>query len=148
MLSDIEKLLSKDFEEITNSSLSLLLLDCYSKLYLNGGQPRYCRASQLLYYQEISKTGKIMAEKFDEINKRTFNLKLDKGIMYVGKPFCRHFNRELMSDANAIALLKNGILKESDFTTLPAGFKDPAPKQIPVTEQAPAKPKAPKKQKR
>lgn len=119
MLEDVKTIISKDFETIVSGSLSLLLLNCYSKLYLNGGQPAYCRASQQKYYNEILKTGLKMAENYDSIKKRTLILKNKTGLMYVGKPFCRHFNLELLTDEEAISLLKAGWMNPSQFEKLP-----------------------------
>ena len=117
MLADVRKILDKDFDEIKTSSLSLLLLKVYSKLYLAGAQPRTCESAMLNYYKRLKKDGLIMAQKNEE---KTHKLKKNiKGLKYVGKPFCKHFDLENLTDKEAISLLKLGVMKENQFDILP-----------------------------
>ena len=118
MLKKLKLILSKDFEEIVNSSISLTLLEIYSKYYLNGGQPRTCRQSQLSYYQTIIKDKEKLIETMTE---KTNICKL-KGLKYVPKPLCKHYDLENLSDKDACILLEGKWLQESDFEQLPAKY--------------------------
>ncbi len=117
MLSGLQELLKKDFGEIISSPDSLKLLKYYSILYLNGGQPKTCEASQREYYTQLQLTGIMKAEQYEEINKRTCKPK------WVGLKFIpsqgRHFSNEFITDIQATQLLEKGVLKESDFEVLP-----------------------------
>lgn len=118
MLEKLNLILSKDFEEIVNSSISLTLLEIYSKYYLSGGQPRTCRQSQLSYYQTIIKDKTKLIEAMTE---KTNICKL-KGLKYIPKPLCKHYDLENLTDKEASMLLEKGWLKESDFEKLPVQY--------------------------
>ena len=45
-----------------------------------------------------------------------------KGIRYIGKPLCKHFNLSDLSDYDAHKLLDRGYLKEKDFSKLPKSY--------------------------
>lgn len=145
MINEVKEIISKDFEEIYTSSLSLRLLDIYSKLYLNGSQPKYCKASQLSYYNRLLVDGINKAIIMDDVLKKTH--KTDKvGLMYVGKPFCKHYDLANMTDKDATNLLQSGWLKEKDFSKLPDLYKEEkeVEKQILAEEKKAAKPKVKK----
>lgn len=122
MIELIKTIIKTDIEEIIGSSMSLDLLNCYSKLFLNGAQPSTCSKCLRDYYRKIVIEGlekaKIMAEKKDSTHKYA-----KKGVKYIGIPFCRHFNLQEMTDEEANDLLKKGFLKEEDFKILPEDYK-------------------------
>lgn len=139
MIADLEEIISKDFEDIYTSSLSLKLLNIYSKLYLNGKQPRYCKASQLKYWQILCHEG-LKKIKEMENNKPTFKINRI-GLMYVGKPFCRHYNLQSMSDKDATDLLQKGFLQEKDFSKLPDLYKEEKKIEAEIKKEEKAKAK-------
>ena len=75
MIEIVKKLINTDIEDIIKSSMSLDLLNCYSKLFLNGGQPNLCEKCIRDYYRKIVTEGlekaKIMAEKNESTHKYT-----------------------------------------------------------------------------
>ncbi len=117
MEKDIELILSKSVGEVIASPLSLKLLKCYSKLYLNGKAPRTCSNSQRKYYNRLKKDGLEMAKKIKKAVSRTCIPKW-KGNKYIPKAG-RHYNSSLITDEEATALLEKGYLKETDFEKLP-----------------------------
>ena len=122
MLDKVREIIATDFDVIKSTSKSVLLLKVYSQLYLKGAQPKSCEKAMFNYYCQIKKNGLKMAKKMEE--KRTNKLRSNiKGLMYVGKPYCKHFNLEFLSDKEAIDLLKLGVVKERDFIDLPENFK-------------------------
>lgn len=139
MIDDIREIISKDFEEIYTSSLSLKLLSIYSQLFFDGKQPKYCKVSQKKYYGIICHEG-IKRYKEMEKNKPTFKTKRT-GIMYVGQPFCKHFNLELMSDKDATELIQKGVLKEKDFSKLPDLYKEEKKIEAEIKKEEKAKKK-------
>jgi hypothetical protein len=136
MVTEVAEIISKDFEEIKGSSLSLQLLKCYSTLYLHGGRPSSCERSMRKYYNELKKTGIKKAEKMENVTKT--NKTRVKGIRLIGRPIFKQLDFGNLSDADAINLLGKGILKEKDFITLPDGYKKPEKK----TKAKPAPKKA------
>lgn len=137
MLEEVRFILSKDFSEIYTSELSLQLLSVYSKLYLSGGQPKHCKISQMNYYNRLKSDGIEKAKKMEEILKKTNKAK-KKGFKYVGKPFCKHFNLEQLTDKEATDLLQAGWMNEGDFSKLPEIYKEEKEieKQIKKEEKA------------
>lgn len=124
LLEDVQQILSKDIENIVKTQDSLLLINCYSKLYLCGGNPGWCERSQRKYYSELQKTGIIKAMEYNEIQNKT-NVPNWQGIKFIcknGKAF--HVNSEWMPDLKAFDLLVNGFLSESDFKILPQKYID------------------------
>lgn len=121
LVADVKEVISTQFEEVAASSLCLKLFNCYSKLYLSGGQPRTCTASQLEYYQQLIKNGIQMAELFEEAKNRTCEPNW-VGLKYIPGA-ARHYAHDLLTDAQAIELLKAGHLTEKHFLKLPDGFK-------------------------
>lgn len=127
MIDTVKEILGKSVEEVIASSTSLKLLRCYSLLYNNGNEVRWCAAYQREYYSQLSINGILMAEKFDETNKRTLQPAWD-GLKYIHSEG-GHYNSLLITDEQAIRLLNEGKLRESDFVKLPEGFKKLEEKQ-------------------
>lgn len=127
MLEAVSEVISKSFEEVAASSLILKLINCYSKLYLNGSQPSGCTKCLRTYYQELKKTGMELAQKFEDVKNRTCKPNWN-GLRYIPAT-ARHWNNELVSDKEAEMLLEKGWLKESDFEVLPAGYGKPVPEE-------------------
>jgi hypothetical protein len=131
MVNEVKEVLSVPFETVVATPLSLKLLNCYSKLYLCGGQPRTCTNSQRTYYQELIKTGITMAEKYDKAQVRTCKPAWN-GLKYIPAT-ARHWNSQLVTDEEAEMLLKKGFLTEKDFSILPS---KPEPVKLSKEEQA------------
>jgi hypothetical protein len=123
MVETVKYICSKSAEEIISSADTIKLLNCYSVLYLNGGQPRWCARSQREYYTEIQKTGLIMAEKYEQAKVRTCKPAF-KGLRLVAHPKNGHYhiNAETLTDAQAMDLLRLDILKEDQFEKLPDAY--------------------------
>lgn len=117
MIEQIKTILSKPVEEVINSPLSLVLLKCYSVLYLNGGQPRACAVSQRGYYAQIARDGLQKAEIME--NK---TCRLVDGIHWV-RALADHFSNANITDEVALKCLAEGWLLERHFITLPEGYK-------------------------
>jgi len=151
MINDIKQIINLSFEEVVASSLSLKLLDCYSKLYLCGGQPKTCARSQRQYYCQLIKNGIEMAQKFEEAKNRTcrpnWGTPQKPGIKYIPDTG-RHWNSELLTDKEAQMLLDKGYVKSTDFEILPAK-PEPVPEEK-IQEQFEKRhiPKAPRKTKK
>jgi len=118
MVSEVEKILSMGIGEIISSPNSLLLLKVYSILYLNGGQPNTCEKSQKEYYRRLQQDGLQKAITMENLEKNIHKLNR-KGLMYIGKPYCKHFDLQKLTDKEAQTLLDNGYLKKEDFSVLP-----------------------------
>jgi hypothetical protein len=138
MISRINNILAKGIEDIIASVSSLELLDIYSKLYLNGSQPSTCANSLRAYYTEIQLTGLQRAVKLREAMERT-NKPNWIGNRFVWGAF---YNDQTITDEQAITLLKNGGLSETDFKVLPLAYKDEPKKD--TWEQVKAKQDKPK----
>jgi len=123
VINEVLEIINKEFEEVYSSSLSLKLLNIYSKIYLDGAQPNYCKAAQQSYYNLLQSEGLQKAKIMDEILKSTHKTNV-KGLMYIGKPFCRHFDLENLTDKQATDLLQSGWLKENQFDKLPELYKE------------------------
>lgn len=123
MVGQVKNILSKDIEEIYSTSLSLDLLKIYSSLYLAGGQPRSCKASQIQYYNRLMKDGILKAKEMEEINKKTHKV-IKKGLKYIGGKFCKHFDLQMLTDKEANELLQSGWMKETEFEKLPDLYKE------------------------
>lgn len=121
MINDVKEVISATFEEVSASSLCLKLLNCYSILYLCGGQPGTCSMSQRKYYNQLKLNGLEMAEQFEEIKNRTCKPAWI-GNMYVPK-MARHYHPDYITDKEAINLLENGGIPESKFSILPDAYK-------------------------
>ena len=124
MKGQLEKILSVSYEQIEKSSkLTLLLLSIYSKLFLNGSQPSTCSKCMRDYYKKIVQEG---LKKIEFMEKKTNVLK--EGLHFV-RPENKDFTNANLSDEKAIELLDKGLLKPSQFNTLPKGWE---PKQPPI----------------
>lgn len=124
MIKEVNQILSMDIGEIVSSPMSLTLLKVYSILYLNGGQPHSCEKSQKEYYKRLQKDGLQKAIEMENLEKNIHKLN-KKGLMYVGKPFCKHFDLQKLTDQEAITLIEKGYLREDQFEVLPYPQKDP-----------------------
>ena len=118
---DIELIISKDVEEVVNTSLVLTLLKVYSILYLGGSQPRACGQCQRGYYAEIKSNGLKKLEIMKDSIERTCELKTNN-LIYISA-LHNHVSNINITDQMAIQCLKNGWLKEADFAKLPIEAK-------------------------
>lgn len=117
MVENVRKILDNDIQEIIKSpDLSMLLLVTYSKLYLNGSQPRSCERSQREYYNKLKQNGMEKAAQ-----KKTCVAKY-KGLRFFNK-LQAHVNMATISDQDALKGLIGGYMKEDDFITLPEDYK-------------------------
>ena len=129
----VKYLLSRNVEDIITSTDSLDLIRCYSILYLNGQQCRFCAASQRSYYNELVRTGLKKAKEMDEAKNRTCVPNWGKGctnnngLKFIHKEG-NFYSSLLITDEQAISLLNRGLLSESDFDVLPDGYEKPLPK--------------------
>ena len=132
MLAIVEKILSMEVEAVISSPASLDLLKCYSKLYLGGASPRTCAVSQRNYYDELKKTGINRAKRYDMAQIRTCEPK-HKGTFQV-----RNYGFVIssqMTDEQAIYMLNNKLLTESDFIKLPNGYSQKQAKVAEVVDE-------------
>lgn len=132
MVEDVKLILSKNVEEVIASTLSLKLLNCASKLYYQGAQCRFCARSQREYYSMLQRNGLELAAKYEKMSEpKTFKLTFD-GIRYI--PGVGNIMMTTLEEETAVKYLKDGTLRESDFTKLPDGYKNSAAKPEPVDE--------------
>ena len=132
MLAIVEKILSMEVEAVISSPASLDLLKCYSKLYLGGASPRTCAVSQRTYYDELKKTGINRAKRYDMAQIRTCEPK-HKGTFQV-----RNYGFVIssqMTDEQAIYMLNNKLLTESDFIKLPDGYSQKQTKVADIVDE-------------
>jgi hypothetical protein len=122
MLEQLNRLLKMDVEEIISSEHSLTLINIYSKLYLNGGQPKTCAASQRKYYANLKKDYKMAKEKLKRTcipnweGRKYIPGVFKKGVLVAGH---LHIMGASLTDEKAKELLKQRALKEKDFIRLP-----------------------------
>lgn len=127
MLEELGELLGMDIEDIISSVHSLTLLNIYSKLYLNGAQPRNCAASQRKYYNELKKDYKMKKEKIERTCIPAWEGRIyrpgvfKKGVLVAGH---LHIMAGSLTDEQAKKHLKTGALKEKDFIRLPGEKKE------------------------
>ena len=121
LIDIVSKILAHDFGEVSASPLIADMLSAYSKLYLNGTQPRLCGKCHRQYYEQLKLDGMKKAELYEKAKNRTCKPAW-KGLKYINK-LAKHFNNELLTDEQAVDLLNKGHLKESDFFVLPNGYK-------------------------
>ena len=137
MLEELDELLGMDIEDIISSVHSLTLLNIYSKLYLNGAQPRNCAASQRKYYNELKKDYKMKKEKIERTCIPAWEGRIyrpgifKKGVLVAGH---LHIMAGSLTDEQAKEHLKTGALKEKDFIRLP-GEKTEVPKKEYTSEE-------------
>ena len=121
MLELVLGVLDKSVEEVlTDASLTLKLLKCYSKLYRNGALVKGCNDSLRKYYRQLQIDGEMKAKLLEDAKNRTCKPNW-KGLMYVTK-IHSHINPDLLGDQMAEMYLMNGILQESNFEILPKGY--------------------------
>jgi hypothetical protein len=127
MINSVKEVLAKSFEEVSASSLVLKLLDCYSKLYINGSQPGICGLCLRNYYTELKKNGMELAKIYEEVKNRTCKPAWN-GLKYIPST-ARHWNNELITDKDAMYLLEKGFVKENEFEILPSEWGKPIPEE-------------------
>lgn len=104
---------------LKNSALSEKLIQFYKVLYNNGQNAGRCERSRHYFYLCLQKNGKEKMENYKQIQNRTFKLKWS-GIKFINH---KQIHSEYINDLQAIELLNSGYLTESDFVTLPQGYK-------------------------
>lgn len=129
MVKDVELLINTGLDEIENSSLVILMLRVYSKLYnepdaihILGSSCKNCKQKVKKIYQQLKFNGMELAQNLDK--PRTCNPAWN-GLRYISGA-ARHFHADTFTDENAISLLDKGILSKSDFITLPEGYGEVA----------------------
>lgn len=120
MIDIVENIIATELREVLNSSLSLQLLKCYSKLYLNGAMPRACSRSQTNYYNQLKIDGLKRAKEMEEILNRT--CALNEGICIYVKSLGMHLSNVNITDAIALKGIKEGFIKLSQFKRLPVNY--------------------------
>ena len=144
MLATVEKILSMEVEAVISSPASLDLIKAYSQLYCNGFLCRSCADAQRGYYRQLMIDGIEKAKKYDMAQIRTCEPK-HKGTFQV-----RNYGFVIssqMTDEQAIYMLNNKLLTESDFIKLPEAYSQKQAKVADVideviaetTEEQPAK---------
>lgn len=120
MVNEVNKIISLEFNSIiADGTNTMLLLGLYSKLYLNGQEPRTCKAQMFKYFNELKKTGIMQAEILEKVKVRTCKLK--RGIVNIKGGAT--ISDEFMYDELALNLLKNKSLQEGHFEILPEAYK-------------------------
>lgn len=124
MLDDLNKIVHMSIEEIISSTHVVTLMKLYSKLYLNGSQPRSCEASLRKYHYELKRDYQMKKE----IIERTC-IPAWQGRRYIPGVWDKekknliaghlHIHSEYITDEQATKFLKDGVLKEKDFIRLP-----------------------------
>ena len=126
MRNDLNKIVNSKFSDIEKSGeLTLLLLSLYSQLFLNGAQPSTCGKCMRDYHIKIINKGLQIIEFME--NKTNI---LKDGLHYV-RVESKHFSNDNLSDEKAIYLLEKGLIKESNFLTLPKGYKEEKKPYVP-----------------
>ena len=133
MLEEVKQILSNGVDFYIKES-PIALLRCYSKLYMQGRQTRWCEASQRKYFTQLKKNGIDMAKQYDEAQTRTC-VPAYKGKKYISAK-AKMYYADLLTDADAIDLLNCGYLVESDFTKLPEGYGKVEIKETPGYTEA------------
>jgi hypothetical protein len=123
MIEKVNKIKSLTFEEIISSENVMLLLSTYSALYLDNRAPSYCEKCIRNYYNQILNEGLERAFVIMEAKKRTLTPNWT-GIKYINGSF---FDSTTISDAQAVAALKAGTLREKHFLVLPQSFEQVDP---------------------
>jgi len=122
MIEEVKTLIGSDIESILkDGTLSLSLLKCYSKIYLNGSQPRTCSKAMRGYHNKLKKDGMNKAQILQKVSERTCEL-VNKGLRYIPS-IQTHIVDSMLYDEKAIQLLESGALRQSDFTKLPYHYQ-------------------------
>jgi hypothetical protein len=126
MVKDLDMIMKMSIEEIISSTHSLTLLKIYSKLYLNGGQPRTCAASMRKYYSEIKKNYEMAKEILNRTCVPKFTGRIycpgvfkeidGKKVLIAGHV---HISPDHLTDEMASKYLEQGVLKKKHFLVLP-----------------------------
>lgn len=116
MIAAVSEILNNEVEAVLKDGrLSLMLIRCYSTLYLNGGQCRVCAQSQREYYRQLQING---LEKAKHMENKTCQLP-DEALHYIRGLGNKHISNANITDDEAIICLTNGWLKERHFLKLP-----------------------------
>jgi hypothetical protein len=142
MLKEVNEILSKNESEVLrDTSLSQMLIKCYSKIYVNGSSVKGCEDSRRKYYRQLQINGIEMAKKMEKVIDRTckpaFKSSIYSTVIY------KHINPDYLDDQTAAMYLMNGILLESHFEILPESYLNSKRivetkqeiKEIPVIEE-------------
>jgi len=121
MIDEVKKILSHSSGEvIADPELCFSLIKCYSRLYKGGCSVRTCKNSLYLYYKILQKNGIEMATINEQAKERTC-VPAFKGIKYISRA-AKYFNADLLTDRDAIFLLKHKCLTEEDCIKSPTGW--------------------------
>lgn len=120
ILSDIQIIRNIPFDELVDSEKVMILLSVYSFLYLNGGNPGWCKKCMQDYYGKILTEGEKQLKLVMEIKKRTCIPSWD-GVKYVRGAF---YDSNTITDALALDAITRGYLSEKDFKEMPKILKD------------------------
>ncbi len=122
MIEKINAIKRVSFAElIKNGELTLFLLEIYSKLYVGGSEISTCEKSLKKYYEQIKINVMEKIEKYKEVEKRTC-VPNWSGNIFISAT-CRHWHSDLITDSDAIYLLKNKYLDEDYFKEIPETLK-------------------------
>jgi len=130
---EYEELMAMDVEGIISSSHSIRLLNLYSKIFLNGAEPRSCATSQRSYYQILKSLSMEQVNRLDQ--KRTCQPNW-VGLRYING---RHYSPDNITDEEALTLLKAGLLTDANFKKTPDGWRLGKVSETPATPKPKAK---------
>jgi hypothetical protein len=120
MINEVSEILKIGLGGVLKSPvLTISLLRCYSKLYMNGAECSTCEASLRKYFNILIKDGMKKAIDFEAIKLRTCKPSF-KGMVF--SPKAGHINPDYLSDDQAEFYLLNGILSETHFLVLPENY--------------------------
>ncbi len=125
LVDDVQILINTRLEDIENSSLVILMLKVYTKLYndpntihILGSSCKNCKQKLIKIYKQLKLNGMELAEKFDK--PRTC-IPAWNGLRYISGA-AKHYDSSNLTDEAAIFFLEKNILSESDFKKLPEGY--------------------------
>lgn len=123
MINIVKQILSNPGHTVLNDpGLLLLMLRCYSNLYLCGAQCSSCKRTHQKYYDKIKQNGLEMAEKYEKSKVRTC-IPNWSGSKYITATY-KHWNADMITDEDATYLLSNNYLTEDMFIKLPNKIED------------------------
>jgi len=105
---------ANESEILKDAGLFLTTIRLYSQYFNNGQQVRTCEKYVKDYIIKLKEIHSIMENRTCV---PTFN-----GNLFVSTGYHKNFTKLTITDAEAIDLLKRGILKVSDFAVLPSGY--------------------------